>query len=97
MIVERPVASLLAVEIDPFANLVVVNCISMAVIRKCACDRIKVRLWNVWEDFRGGRRPSTLGNNATRKYARAGLSVGRRIAASSPIWFVTGNCITQPL
>ena len=46
MIVERPIAGLLVVEIDSLPNLIVVNCIPVAVIGVRARRRINVRLRN---------------------------------------------------
>ena len=43
MIVERPIASLLAVEIYSFANFVVVNCVPVAVIG----ERRRSRYWGL--------------------------------------------------
>src|SRR5690242_14562027 len=70
MIVERPIASFLTVEIYSFANFVVVNCVPVAVIGELAVRVIGG--WDVWENPNCGWRPRTLGNHTTRKHALRG-------------------------
>ena len=76
MIIERPVASFLVAEIDSLADLVVANCIPVAVIGERAVTVI--RGWDVGENPNRGWRPRSFGDDAAGEDA-----VGRR---DTTIW-----------
>src|ERR1700687_410325 len=97
VVIERPVARLAIVEVDPLSDLVIRNNISLAIVGIRTYDGIDVGMRNVLDSSNRCWRPGVLRNLAAKEDAHSSLRVRQRIAASSPVWFTVCYRVTQPL